>query len=39
MLGVLGLQEALNSLLVGIGVLGLAFGFAFQNIGLEILFE
>jgi small conductance mechanosensitive channel len=39
MLGVLGLEEALNSLLVGIGMLGLALGFAFKNIGLEILFE
>jgi small conductance mechanosensitive channel len=39
MLGVLGLDKALNSLLAGIGVLGLALGFAFQNIGLEVLFK
>jgi len=32
MLGVLGLNKALTSLLAGIGVIGLALGFAFQDI-------
>jgi hypothetical protein len=39
MLGVLGLDKALNSLLARIGVISLALGSAFQNIGLEVLFE
>ncbi len=37
MLGVLGLSKAVTSLLAGIGVLGLALGFAFQDIAANFL--
>ncbi len=37
MLGVLGLDKALNSLLAGIGVIGLALGFAFQDIAANFV--
>ncbi|WP_339839561.1 mechanosensitive ion channel family protein [uncultured Flavobacterium sp.] len=37
MLGVLGLNKALTSILAGIGVIGLAFGFAFQDIAANFL--
>jgi small conductance mechanosensitive channel len=37
MLGVLGLNKALSSILAGIGVIGLAFGFAFQDIAANFL--
>lgn len=37
MLGVLGLNKALTSILAGIGVLGLALGFAFQDIAANFL--
>jgi len=37
MLGVLGLDKALTSLLAGIGVLGLALGFAFQDIAANFI--
>jgi small conductance mechanosensitive channel len=34
---VLGLNKALSSILAGIGVIGLAFGFAFQDIAANFL--
>jgi len=37
MLGVLGLDKALTSLLAGIGVIGLALGFAFQDIAANFI--
>lgn len=37
MLGVLGLNKALTSLLAGIGVIGLALGFAFQDIAADFI--
>lgn len=37
MLGVLGLNKAVTSLLAGIGVIGLALGFAFQDIAANFL--
>jgi small conductance mechanosensitive channel len=37
MLGVLGLDRALTSILAGIGVIGLALGFAFQDIAANFL--
>jgi small conductance mechanosensitive channel len=37
MLGVLGLNKALTSILAGIGVIGLALGFAFQDIAANFL--
>ncbi len=37
MLGVLGLDKALTSLLAGIGVIGLALGFAFQDIAANFV--
>ena len=37
MLGVLGLDKALTSILAGIGVIGLALGFAFQDIAANFL--
>jgi small conductance mechanosensitive channel len=37
MLGVLGLDKALTSILAGIGVIGLALGFAFQNIAANFV--
>ncbi len=37
MLGVLGMDKALTSLLAGIGVIGLALGFAFQNIAANFI--
>lgn len=37
MLGVLGLDKALNSLLAGIGVIGLALGFAFKDIAANFV--
>ncbi|MFT4803596.1 MAG: small conductance mechanosensitive channel [Cyclobacteriaceae bacterium] len=37
MLGVLGLDKALTSLIAGIGVLGLVLGFAFQDIAEDFI--
>ena len=37
MLGVLGLDKALTSLIAGIGVLGLVLGFAFQDITADFI--
>jgi small conductance mechanosensitive channel len=37
MLGVLGMDKALTSLLAGIGVIGLALGFAFQGIAADFI--